>query len=182
MKLVVGLGNPGRKYKSTKHNVGFMCLDYFAKENKLKFKKDNKFSGETLRMGNLVLLKPHTFMNESGQSVRKIMNFYNISENDILIIHDDLDLPLGKTRLREKGSSAGHNGIKSIMSNIQTEEFKRVRIGIDKNPLYETKNYVLSSFSKNEKTLVEPILIKVSEIITDFNNDVNFVQLMTKNN
>ncbi|MCK5387776.1 MAG: aminoacyl-tRNA hydrolase [Candidatus Izimaplasma sp.] len=182
MKLVVGLGNPGRKYKSTKHNVGFMCLDYFAKENKLKFKKDNKFSGETLRMGNLVLLKPHTFMNESGQSVRKIMNFYNISENDILIIHDDLDLPLGKTRLREKGSSAGHNGIKSIMSNIQTEEFKRVRIGIDKNPLYETKNYVLSSFSKKEKALVEPILIKVSEIITDFNNDVNFVQLMTKNN
>ena len=182
MKLVVGLGNPGRKYKSTKHNVGFMCLDYFAKENKLKFKKDNKFSGETLRMGNLVLLKPHTFMNESGQSVRKIMNFYNISANDILIIHDDLDLPLGKTRLREKGSSAGHNGIKSIMSNIQTEEFKRVRIGIDKNPLYETKNYVLSSFSKKEKALVEPILIKVSEIITDFNNDVNFVQLMTKNN
>ena len=182
MKLVVGLGNPGRKYKSTKHNVGFMCLDYFAKENKLKFKKDNKFSGETLRMGNLVLLKPHTFMNESGQSVRKIMNFYNISENDILIIHDDLDLPLGKTRLREKGSSAGHNGIKSIMSNIQTEEFKRVRIGIDKNPLYEPKNYVLSSFSKKEKALVEPILIKVSEIITDFNNDVNFVQLMTKNN
>ena len=182
MKLVVGLGNPGRKYKSTKHNIGFMCLDYFAKENKLKFKKDNKFSGETLRMGNLVLLKPHTFMNESGQSVRKIMNFYNISANDILIIHDDLDLPLGKTRLREKGSSAGHNGIKSIMSNIQTEEFKRVRIGIDKNPLYETKNYVLSSFSKKEKALVEPILIKVSEIITDFNNDVNFVQLMTKNN
>ncbi|MCK5761536.1 MAG: aminoacyl-tRNA hydrolase, partial [Candidatus Izimaplasma sp.] len=75
MKLVVGLGNPGRKYKATKHNIGFMCLDYFAKNNKLKFKKDNKFSGESLKTGNLVLLKPHTFMNESGQSVRKIMNF-----------------------------------------------------------------------------------------------------------
>jgi len=182
MKLVVGLGNPGRKYKTTKHNIGFMCLDYFAKENKLKFKKDNKFSGEALKIGNLILLKPHTFMNESGQSVRKIMNFYNISVSDILIIHDDLDLPLGKTRLREKGSSAGHNGIKSIISNVQTEEFKRVRIGIDKNPLYETKKYVLSSFSKKERAMIEPVLEKVAIIIRDFNNNKDFIQLMTKNN
>ena len=182
MKLVVGLGNPGRKYKATKHNIGFMCLDYYAKKHKLKFKKDNKFSGETLKIGNLVLLKPHTFMNESGQSVRKIMNFYNINVEDILIIHDDLDLPLGKTRLREKGSSAGHNGIKSIISNVQTQNFKRVRIGIDKNPLFETKNYVLSSFNKQEKALIEPILVKVSDIITDFNNNTDFIQLMTKNN
>ena len=182
MKLVVGLGNPGRKYKSTKHNIGFMCLDYFAKENKLKFKKENKFSGETLKIGNLVLLKPHTFMNESGQSIRKLMNFYDILTEDILIIYDDLDLPLGKTRLREKGSSAGHNGIKSIISNLKTEEFKRVRIGIGKNPLYETKNYVLSSLSKKEKIVMEPIYDKVSSIINDFNKDVEFVQIMTKNN
>ncbi len=182
MKLVVGLGNPGRKYKTTKHNIGFMCLDYYAKKHKLKFKKDNKFSGETLKIGNLVLLKPHTFMNESGQSVRKVMNFYNINVEDILIIHDDLDLPLGKTRLREKGSSAGLNGIKSIISNIQTQNFKRVLIGIDKNPLYESKNYVLSSFNKQEKALIEPILVKVSDIITDFDNNIEFIQLMTKNN
>jgi len=182
MKLVVGLGNPGRKYKTTKHNVGFMCLDYYAKKYKLKFKKDNKFSGETLKIGNLVLLKPHTFMNESGQSIRKVMNFYNINVEDILIIYDDLDLPLGKTRLREKGSSAGHNGIKSIISNVQTQDFKRVRIGIDKNPLYETKNYVLSSFNKQEKALIEPTLVKVSNIITDFDNNIEFIQLMTKNN
>lgn len=182
MKLVVGLGNPGRKYKSTKHNIGFMCLDYFAKGNKLKFKKENKFNGETLKMGNLILLKPHTFMNESGQSIRKLINFYNILLEDILVIYDDLDLPLGKTRLREKGSSAGHNGIKSIMSNLKTEEFKRVRIGIDKNPIYETKNYVLSSLSKKEKIVMEPIYEKVSNIITDFSNGVEFVQIMTKNN
>ena len=182
MKLVVGLGNPGRKYKTTKHNIGFMCLDYYAKDNKLKFKKDNKFSGETLKIGNLVLLKPHTFMNESGHSIRKVINFFDIDIQDVLVIYDDIDLPLGKTRLREKGSSGGHNGIKSIISNIQTEEFKRVRIGIDKNPLYETKNYVLSSFSKKEKELVEPIFAKVSEIITDFSNNIDFIQLMTKNN
>ncbi len=182
MKLVVGLGNPGRKYKSTKHNIGFMCLDYYAKKQKLKFKKDNKFSGESLKIGNLILLKPHTFMNESGQSIRKAMNFYNIDVTDILVIYDDLDLPLGKTRLREKGGSAGHNGIKSIINNVQTKEFKRVRIGIDKNPLYETKNYVLSSFSKQEKAKIEPVFEKVSIIIEDFKNDVDFIQLMTKNN
>lgn len=182
MKLVVGLGNPGRKYKTTKHNIGFMCLDYYAKENKLKFKKDNKFSGEALKVGGLILLKPHTFMNNSGQSIRKVINFYDIDIEDVLIIYDDLDLPLGKTRLRERGSSGGHNGIKSIISNIQTEEFKRVRIGIDKNPLYETKNYVLSSFSKKEKELVQPLLKKTADIISDFRDGVSFIQLMTKNN
>ncbi len=182
MKLVVGLGNPGRKYKTTKHNIGFMCLDYYTKKHKLKLKKENKFSGESLKIGNLVLLKPHTFMNESGQSIRKVMNFYNIDVKDILVIYDDLDLPLGKTRLREKGGSAGHNGIKSIISNLQTQEFKRVRIGIDKNPLYETKNYVLSSFSKKEKAVLDPVLEKVANIIDDFSEGVDFIQLMTKNN
>lgn len=182
MKLVVGLGNPGKKYKTTKHNIGFMCLDYFAKENGLKFKKESKFSGEALKIGDLLLLKPHTFMNLSGQSVRKLMNFYNISVEDILVIYDDVDLPLGKTRLREIGSSGGHNGIKSIISNIQTDNFKRVKIGIDKNPLYETSDYVLCSFSKEENTLIEPVFKKVSDIISDFKNDIDFVQIMTKNN
>lgn len=182
MKLVVGLGNPGKKYKKTKHNIGFMCLDFYAKENKLKFKKENKFSGEALKIGNLILLKPHTFMNESGQSVRKIMNFYNISVEDILVIYDDVDLPLSKTRLREIGGSGGHNGIKSIMSNIQTKDFKRVRIGIDKNPLYDTKDYVLSSFSKEENKLLAPVFVKIKEIIEDFKNNTEFIQIMTKNN
>ena len=182
MKLVVGLGNPGRKYKTTKHNIGFMCLDYFAKENKLKFKNEKRFNGEALKIGNLLLLKPHTFMNESGQSIRKAMNFYDISVEDILIIHDDVDLPFGKTRLREKGGSGGHNGIKSIISNIKSEDFKRLKIGIDKNPLYETKDYVLSSLSKEEKHLINPVLDKVSTIISDFRDEVEFVQLMTKNN
>lgn len=182
MKLVVGLGNPGKKYKKTKHNIGFMCLDFYAKENKLKFKKENKFSGEALKIGNLILLKPHTFMNESGQSVRKVMNFYNIPVEDILVIYDDVDLPLSKTRLREIGGSGGHNGIKSIMSNIQTKDFKRVRIGIDKNPLYDTKDYVLSSFSKDESKLINPVFVKIKEIIEDFKNNTEFSQIMTKNN
>ncbi len=179
MNLVVGLGNPGRKYKTTKHNIGFMCLDFFAKENGLKFKKEKKFNGETLKIGDLVLLKPHTFMNNSGQSLRKAMDFYNIDVEDILVIHDDLDLPFGKIRLRQKGR---HNGIKSIVSHIKTEDFKRVKIGIDKNPLYDTKDYVLSSLSKEEKGLMKPILEKVSTIISDFRDDKEFINIMTNNN
>ena len=182
MKLVVGLGNPGKKYKATKHNIGFICLDYFAKENNLKFKKERKFNGESLKIGELVLLKPHTFMNNSGQSIIQIMNYYDIDIENILVIHDDLDLPFGKTRLREKGSSGGHNGIKSIIANTKTEEFKRVRVGIDKNPLYDTKDYVLSSFTKQEKALLEPILQKTSNIISDFRDGIDFLQIMTKNN
>ncbi len=121
-------------------------------------------------------------MNKSGHSIRQVMDFYNLEVEDILIIHDDLDLPFGKIRLREKGSSGGHNGIKSIFSHIKSENFKRVKIGIDKNPLYEITDYVLSSLSKQEKGLIEPIFTQVVNIINDFNNDVDFVQLMTKNN
>ena len=182
MKLVVGLGNPAKKYKSTKHNIGFLCLDYFAAQNNLKFKKERKFKGETAKTKDIILLKPQTFMNKSGESIRHIMNFYEIDVEDLLVIHDDLDLPFGKIRLREQGSSGGHNGIKSVISNIKTENFKRLRIGIDKNPLYDTKDYVLSSFSKEEKKLINPILEQIESIIVDFSSNVDFLQIMTKNN
>jgi len=182
MKLVVGLGNPGKKYKATKHNIGFICLDYYVNKMKLKFKKEKKFDGEILKNGDLILLKPKTFMNNSGQSIRKVINFYNIDINEVLVIYDDLDLPMGKLRMREKGSSGGHNGVKSIISNIQTDEFKRVRIGIEKNPLYEAKDYVLSLFSNPEKEVINPVLDTVSDIITDFENDIDFLQIMTKYN
>ena len=121
-------------------------------------------------------------MNKSGESIRHIMNFYEIDVEDLLVIHDDLDLPFGKIRLREQGSSGGHNGIKSVISNIKTENFKRLRIGIDKNPLYDTKDYVLSSFSKEEKKLINPILEQIESIIVDFSSNVDFLQIMTKNN
>ena len=182
MKLVVGLGNPGKKYSKTKHNIGFISVDHYSKLNNLKLKKERKFNGKSLKIGDLVLLKPHTFMNNSGISVKAIMNYYNIDIKDILIIYDDLDLPLGKTRLREKGSAGGHNGIKSIISHLKTEEFKRVRVGIDKNPLIETKNYVLGSFSKKEIEIMDPIYIKITNIIEDFCNNIEFTHIMTKYN
>ena len=178
MKLVVGLGNPGLKYKKTKHNVGFMCLDEYAKANKLKFKKDNKFKGEWLKEGNLVLLKPHTFMNLSGESIRKVIDFFDIDVEDILIIYDDLDLPLGKLRLREKGSAGGHNGIKSVIQHLKTQDFKRVRVGIEKNPLIETKNYVLGKFSKEEKKYIDETIDKTINIIDDFKTQKSFTMIM----
>jgi PTH1 family peptidyl-tRNA hydrolase len=182
MKLVVGLGNPGRKYKKTKHNIGFMCLDYYAEKYSVKFKKDNKFKGESLKIGDLILLKPHTFMNLSGQSIRAASDYYNVNIEDILIIYDDLALPLAKLRLREKGSSGGHNGIKSLVQHLGTEDFKRIRIGIDSNPLIDPKDYVLGKFSKKE---LEEINLKIETtqlIIDDFKSDLEFSQIMNKYN
>lgn len=182
MKLVVGLGNPGKKYSKTKHNIGFISIDHYSTKHNLKLKKERKFNGKSLKISDLVLLKPHTFMNNSGLSIKAVMDYYNIDIKDILVIYDDLDLPLGKTRLREKGSAGGHNGIKSIISHLKTDEFKRVRVGIDKNPLIETKNYVLGSFSKKEQDIMAPIYIEITEIIEDFNNDKEFTHIMTKYN
>lgn len=182
MKLIVGLGNPGKKYQDTRHNIGFMCLDNYAKENNVKFKKENKFKGESLKLGNLVLLKPHTFMNLSGESVRATMDYYDIEIDDVLIIFDDLALPTGKIRLREKGSSGGHNGIKSIISHTGTDVFKRLRIGIDSNPLVDTKDFVLSKFSKQETPIISDS-IKISfDIIEEFKNNISFAQIMNNYN
>lgn len=182
MKLVVGLGNPGRKYKDTKHNIGFMCLDHYANIQKVKFKKDNKFSGEWLKLGNMILLKPHTFMNLSGQSIRQTMDYYNIDLEDVLIIYDDLALPLGKLRLREQGSPGGHNGIKSVVQHIGTQEFKRVRIGIDSNPLIETKDYVLGKFSKEDKKELQSSIEQTTNLIDDFKNGKSFTLIMNTYN
>jgi PTH1 family peptidyl-tRNA hydrolase len=182
MKLVVGLGNPGRKYKKTKHNVGFIALDFYAKKYNLQFKVDNKFSGEWLKIDDLILLKPHTFMNLSGESIRKIMQFFDVQIENVILIYDDLSLPFGKIRLREKGSAAGHNGVKSAIQNMKTDEFKRLKFGIDRNPLIEQKDYVLSKFSKEElKDLEEKVEI-ISNIIDDFKNNIEFTKIMTKYN
>lgn len=182
MKLIVGLGNPGKKYQFTKHNIGFMCLDHYSQDNNLTLKKDNKFNGEWLRIDDYILLKPHTFMNNSGESIRKIMDYFKIEIEDVLVIYDDLDLPLASLRLREQGGNGGHNGIKSIINHIGTQEFKRVRFGIDKNPLFETANYVLSEFSKSEMDVVKKTITITKDIIDDFVNNIDFKNIMNKYN
>lgn len=152
MKLIVGLGNPGSKYQATKHNIGFITLDEIAFQEKVTFNK-HQFEADIAEFfldgEKVILAKPQTFMNESGRSVGPLMTYYNISDDDLLVIYDDLDLPIGRIRLREKGSAGGHNGIKSLISHLGTKEFNRIKVGIDRpKKSQEVVSYVLSTFPK----------------------------------
>jgi len=124
MKLVVGLGNPGAKYKGTRHNVGFMTMDEVAYQEKFDFDKA-QIGGEKV-----IFMKPLTFMNLSGEAIRPLMNYFKIGIEDLLVVYDDMDLPVGKIRLRQKGGAGGHNGIKSIISCLGTSEFNRIKVGV----------------------------------------------------
>ncbi len=182
MKLVVGLGNPGRKYKNSKHNIGFMSLDSYADANKVKFKKSIKFTAEIAKFKDAILVKPKTYMNLSGSSIRKIKDYYQINSDDILIVFDDLNLPFAKIRLRLSGGAGGHNGIKSIINSIYTEDFKRLRIGIGNNDNVDMKDYVLSNFSKHELKILDKLKIDIISIIDKFIDGTNFEILMNKYN
>jgi PTH1 family peptidyl-tRNA hydrolase len=180
--LVVGLGNPGRKYAKSKHNVGFLCLDAYAKAKKLTFAKETKFLGEIAVIGQTILLKPKTFMNLSGNSVKAVRDFYQIETGNILVISDDIDLPLRKVRLREKGGSGGHNGLKSILAQLGSEEFKRCRIGIDRDPDVDPKEHVLADFSRKEIKDMDDVYATTNQIIDDFVNDTDFDLVMNRFN
>ncbi len=182
MKLVVGLGNPGRKYAKTRHNIGFLCLDAYAHAHKLKFKNRKKFLGEVAETGKGFLLKPQTYMNLSGNSVKKLVDFYGISPEDILIIHDDLDLPTGKLRLRFQGGAGGHKGLLSIFPVLGSTDIKRIKFGIDRDDQLDPKDYVLSNFHKAEGDNVIDSIHTVQEIIDRFFDGDDFIQLMNTYN
>ena len=169
MKLIVGLGNPEKRYEKTRHNCGFRAIDYYAKENNLTFK--SKFKGlyceQVVNNEKIILLKPQTYMNLSGESVREIVNFYNIDINDILVIYDDVDFEVGTFKIRRGGSAGGHNGIRNIIDNLKTEI-----------PLMD---YVLGKFTPEEDKKIESILPQVANIINDFSNH-NIDELMEKYN
>jgi PTH1 family peptidyl-tRNA hydrolase len=181
-KLVVGLGNPGRKYKNSKHNIGFMAVDHYAKNKKLKLKRKATFNGEICEHGDLILLKPLTYMNLSGLSVRKVIDYYKIDLDNVLIIYDDVDLPFSKLRLRYQGGAGGHNGLKSIIDHLNSQQFNRIRFGIDKSDRIDMKDYVLSDFSKTESKALSDVLITIDTIIDDFKTDMDFNDIMTKYN
>ena len=151
MKLIVGLGNPGKKYEKTRHNIGFMAIDFYAKKNNLEFQK--KFNGlyfeQIINNEKVIFVKPQTYMNLSGNCVREFVNFYNIDLSDILVIYDDYNFEVGTFRIRRDGSAGGHNGIKNIIENLKSENIKRVRVGISKN-LIPLEDYVLQKFSKED--------------------------------
>ena len=171
MKIIVGLGNPGTKYEFTRHNAGFLMVDFYANENNFEIKK-LKFKGligETVIRGEKVIfLKPQTFMNLSGDSVREIADFYNVDMEDVLIIYDDISLPLGKIRIRKKGSAGGHNGIKDIILKNGTDVFPRIKIGVSENKDVDLINYVLGSFSKKELEILRKVALTVTKVIETF--------------
>lgn len=169
MKLIAGLGNPGGQYAETRHNVGFLLLDILAENLKLDFRP--KFQGlvaETQMSGEKIyLLKPQTFMNLSGRSVRELAQFYKIRPEDILVTYDDMDLPLGRLRMRNSGSAGGHNGIKSMIAELGTEEFWRLKIGINRPPVgWDSARYVLAPFSKDEIPILEETLERGIEALS----------------
>lgn len=162
MKLIVGLGNPGPAYDKTRHNIGFAVIDELSDRFQSPLTQ-SKFKGVYTaihRNGEkLILLKPLTYMNLSGESIVPLMNYFDIGAEDLLVIYDDLDLPVGKIRLRQKGSAGGHNGIKSTIAHLGTQEFNRIRIGIDRPPAgMAVPDYVLGKFSKEEQGLLQNVV------------------------
>jgi len=182
MKLIVGLGNPGKKYAFTKHNMGFMAIDAYSNVHQITMTYDKKFQGEIYTTPEYILLKPFTFMNLSGDSLHLVMDYYNIQVEDVLVIYDDLAIPFGTIRIREKGSAGGHNGIKSIISHLHTQTFKRVRLGIEMPHPMSSKEFVLSKFHKRDKLQIEEVITKSIQIIEEFIKDEAFEKIMTKYN
>ena len=177
MKLIVGLGNPGKEYAGTRHNCGFMVIDRLA--SKLNVDVDqNKFKGLYAKVKyhgeDVILLKPQTYMNLSGESVNAVMNFFKIDKDDLLVIYDDLDMPVGKLRLRKTGSAGGHNGIKNIIAHLNSQDFKRIRVGIDRHKYMNVADYVLSRFSKVESEAIEQGIENAANAVLDYlDNDFN---------
>ncbi len=153
MKLIVGLGNPGIKYENTRHNAGFMVLDRIAQINGISISK-SKFEGKHVKTKingeDVILLKPETYMNLSGLSVRACMDFYKIPRENVLVIYDDLDTPVGSIRLKTKGSAGGHNGMKSVIQAVMGEDFDRIRVGIGRDSKIKIIDYVLTRFKPEE--------------------------------
>lgn len=182
MKLIVGLGNPGKEYEQTPHNMGFMIIDAFASKHHIVINK-NKFDGlytEFMDQNEkVILLKPQKYINLSGEVIKKYMDFFKISINDLLIINDDLDMPFGKVKIKYKGSSGGHNGLKNIELHLKTQEYKRIKVGISNNKQIDTKDYVLGKIT-DKKSLEETIQLGV-HILEDYFN-ISFDNLMNKYN
>ena len=175
VRLIVGLGNPGTKYAGNRHNIGFMCVDRFAQDNSLTFTRSSraKIAEGRIAGHDIVLAKPQTFMNNSGVSVSGLVRKFKVKIENLIVIHDDLDLPLGRIRIRLGGSSAGHKGINSIVQYIGNQEFIRVRIGIGRPNGQETAqngedeviSHVLGDFTAEEQELMQQVIPCVSEAL-----------------
>lgn len=174
MKLIVGLGNPGQEYSANRHNIGFLCINHFARLHRISLDKKQgkaRVGTGTVAGNEVVLAKPQTYMNLSGVAVIQLMQRYHIGPDDLIVVHDDLDLPLGKVRIRRNSSAGGHNGIKSIIANLGTQDFIRIRVGISR-PQAENEtagecivDYVLGDFTDEDKPVIEATICRVSDAI-----------------
>lgn len=177
MKLIAGLGNIGDKYCFTRHNAGFMVLDKLALDNNFSFREENKLKCFLAKSGDIIYIKPTTFMNLSGEAVRAVMDYYKINVKDILIVYDDIALDLGRIRFRANGSDGGHNGIKSIIKQVGTKEFDRLKIGIGPQPNIPSENFVLQNFPKEQLEGLKEILKRADEAIEFYlKNDIQKAQ------
>ena len=184
MKLIIGLGNPGKEYEATRHNAGFIAIDTFAKQNDIEFNLEPKFKGaigtKVFNGEKVFLLKPMTYMNLSGESVIAVMNFYKIAVEDIIVISDDLDSPLGRIRLRDHGSAGGHNGHKNIVNHIHTEGYKRIKIGIGRDSNIPVVDWVLKKLTEDELAVINQAALKASKALDEFVNGVDFMKISSK--
>lgn len=171
MKLIVGLGNPGKKYEQNRHNLGFLVLDAYAREEGLSWRYNPEWLCYFVKTNNFVLMKPSTFMNKSGIAVAAAANFYKAEPEDVLVVYDEVDLPFGKIRLAINGLSAGHHGIESVIESLGTVDFARLRVGVDHprnnegEAAKEVADYVLENFLPEEKKELEGIIKKGNEAI-----------------
>jgi PTH1 family peptidyl-tRNA hydrolase len=173
MKLIVGLGNPGEQYRKTRHNAGFMVLDALAQQQEAVFTKANEHKAEIATLttkDRATLMKPQTFMNLSGQSVASYANYFKLEPKDIWIISDDIDIPLGQIRVRDTGSSGGHNGLKSVIESLGTEDFYRIRVGVgqvgQEHEEPEASIFVLDAFAKREEPLLDKTIAATVDLLT----------------
>lgn len=184
MKLIVGLGNPGKQYEKTRHNVGFDVIDAYLTskdQNNYKDKFQGLYNEININNEKVIFLKPQKYMNLSGEVVKKYVDFFKISTNDILVIQDDLDQELGKIKLKQNSSSGGHNGIKNIELHLGTKDYKRLKIGISNDKNKDTKDYVLGKMNSEERKIIDKTIEECLDILDDYLK-MDFDSLMNKYN
>lgn len=165
LRLVVGLGNPGARYERTRHNVGFRAVEALAHHWGVTWREKSQWHGWVAQGPGALLLKPNTYMNQSGLAVHAVCRWFQLTPREMLVIYDDLDLPFGRLRLRAQGSAGGHNGVKSIIAHLGTQEFPRLRIGIGRPPGGDSAHYVLEPFPPQQEALLPRLLEEVVRVV-----------------
>ena len=168
VKLICGLGNPGKEYENTRHNVGFMIIDNYCKNDKFNTKFNGLYTEKRIYNEKVLFLKPQSYMNLSGEVVKPFCDYFKIDYKDVLIIRDDLDLPLGNVRIKFDSSAGGDNGVKSIIAMLKSQKFFQYKIGISKNDKIDTKDYVLGKFTKEENIILNKVIKESPRIIEEF--------------